>query len=331
MTDNNKYISVIGCGHWGKNLVRNFHEIGALHSVCDNNPEIAAQFAAQYDVETLSWDEVLTNDAVRGVVIASPAPFHYEMAKAALEAGKDVYVEKPITLKDEHARDLCDLAEQRKAILMVGHLLQYHTAFLKLKELSDSGEFGDLLYIYSNRISFGKVRREENVLWSFAPHDVSMVLALAGGRSPNFVDATGAAQTHDSIADFANVQMCFDDGLAAHINVSWINPFKEQKLVVIGTKGAGVFDDRLDWSEKLTLYPQGIDMSEDLPVLNKADAVALPLDEGEPLKAECQHFLDCIESRKTPRTDGAEGLRVLDVLNRADQAMSVKQQQRKAA
>ena len=321
-----KIIAVAGCGHWGKNLVRNFHGLGALHSVCDNNAATAELFAKQYDVKANSWENTLADTAVKGVVLASPATFHHEMAKAALLAGKDVYVEKPITLKNEHAEELCNLADENNSVLMVGHLLQYHPAFIKLKELSDDGEFGKLLYIYSNRLSFGKVRREENVLWSFAPHDVSMILALAGGELPNFVDAVGGAQTHKEIADFAYLKMQFENGIGAHINVSWINPFKEQKLVVIGDKGAGVFDDRLDWSEKLTLYSHEIDMIDDLPALKPADAVAVPLPEGEPLKAECQHFLECIANRSTPRTDGAEGLRVLNVLNHAEQDIQKKAQ-----
>lgn len=315
------HIAVIGCGHWGKNLVRNFSELGALYSVCDHDPDIAAKFAHQYAVKAQDWDSVLADDQVKGIVIASPAPFHFDMAQAALKAGKDVYVEKPITLKDEHAQTLCDLAKEHNAILMVGHLLQYHPAFLALKDMVMAGDFGELHYIYSNRLSFGKVRREENVLWSFAPHDVSMVLALAGGQKPSFVDATGACQTHDKIADFVNVQMRFPSGLAAHITVSWINPFKEQKLVVIGDKGMAVFDDRLDWSEKLTLYPHVIDSRTDVPTLNPAEASPHPLPEGEPLKAECEHFLESIKTRTTPRTDGEEGLRVLNVLNMADKAM----------
>ena len=148
-----KCIAVAGCGHWGKNLVRNFSELGALYAVCDNNPEVANAFADKYSVSSLSWDETLDSENVRGVVLASPAPFHYEMAKAALLAGKDVYVEKPITLKNEHAQELCDLAEQNNAVLMVGHLLQYHPAFLKLKSICDEGVLGNLLYIYSNRLS----------------------------------------------------------------------------------------------------------------------------------------------------------------------------------
>ncbi len=316
-----KFIAVAGCGHWGKNLVRNFAELGALATICDNNPDTASHMAAQYNVSASTYQEVLANDDIKAVILASPAPFHFDMARDALKAGKDVYVEKPITLKTDEAQILCDLATQNDRILMVGHLLQYHPAFITLKEMVLDGKLGNLQYIYSNRMSFGKVRREENVLWSFAPHDVSMILALAGGEAPIDVTANGSAQTHSTIEDFALIKMAFKNGLAAHVNVSWLNPFKEQKLVVIGDKGAVVFDDQQDWSQKVMHYPHVIDMSKDMPSLNKADAVPVAVTEGEPLKMECQHFIDCVENRAQPRTDGAEGLRVLDVLTRADKAM----------
>ena len=315
------FIAVAGCGHWGKNLVRNFHQLGALSTICDNNPDTAQAMGKQYDVTASTYEDVLNNNAIQAVVLASPAPFHFDMARDALKTGKDVYVEKPITLKTDEAKTLCDLAAQNDRILMVGHLLQYHPAFITLKEMVLNGNLGTLRYIYSNRLSFGKIRREENVLWSFAPHDVSMILALAGDATPTEVTANGSAQTHGSIEDYAFIKMAFENGLAAHINVSWLNPFKEQKLVVIGDKGCAVFDDQEDWSQKIMHYPHVIDMSDDMPILNKADAVPVAVTEGEPLKMECQHFIDCVQNRTQPRTDGAEGLRVLDVLTRADQAM----------
>ena len=319
-----KYISVIGCGHWGKNLVRNFYELGVLYSVCDNDPDIGNTIAQKYNVSVTSWDDILKKNEIKGVVIASPAPFHFEMARAALTAGKDVYVEKPITLKNEEAQSLCDLAKEKNKILMVGHLLQYHPAFIEAKKMVEQGDLGKIHYIYSNRLSFGKVRREENVLWSFAPHDVSMILALAGGKLPAYVEATGSAQTHDKIEDFVIVNMKFDDGLAAHINVSWMHPFKEQKLVVIGDEGMLVFDDQKEWSEKLILYPHKIEKNSEIPDLLKAEGRGVDLKEGEPLRLECQHFLDCIETRSIPSSDGEEGVRVLNVLNRAEQSMKSK-------
>ncbi len=322
---NKSYVAVAGCGHWGKNLVRNFYQLGALHAICDNNPDTVKSMQKQYGVLALEWGEILSNNDIKAVVIASPAPFHFNMAQAALNAGKDVYVEKPITLKNEEAQALCDLAKEKNQILMVGHLLQYHPAFIKAKNIVEEGQLGKINYIYSNRMSFGKIRREENVLWSFAPHDVSMILAIAGGDSPTYIDATGSAQTHDIIEDCVLVNMKFDNGISAHINVSWINPFKEQKLVVIGDNGMLVFDDQKDWPEKLMLYPHQIKYETDVPELMKVEGQGVDLQEGEPLKMECQHFLDSVENRSTPRSDGEEGLRVLDVLNRAEQSMKAKQ------
>lgn len=316
-----KNIGVIGCGHWGKNLVRNFHEIGALYSVCDNASETAQKFSAEYNVPALTWEQTLQNEEISAVVLASPAPMHFDMAKAALEKGKDVYVEKPICLKDDEAQQLCDLAKKNNRILMVGHLLQYHPVFLKLKEMVLEGAIGNIKYIYSNRMSFGKIRREENVLWSFAPHDVSMILSLAGDQMPASVNAHGSCQTHSEIEDTAIVNMKFPNGLGAHINVSWINPFKEQKLVVIGERGMLVFDDQIEWTQKLIHYPHILEITSKQPNIVKADGIPILVIQSEPLKNECLHFCECIQTRRTPRTDGLEGLRVLKVLNEAERSM----------
>lgn len=324
-------VSVIGCGHWGKNLVRNFHALGALHSVCDYDLATAQKFSAEYGVPALSFEEAVHAPDAQALVLASPAPLHFKMAYAALEAGKDVYVEKPVCLRDEDARALCALAAEKNRILMVGHLLHYHPGFLKLKEMADAGTFGPLRYIYSNRLSFGKIRREENVLWSFAPHDVSMILSLAGDITPETIEAVGSCQTHPEIEDIAAIHMSFPGGLGAHVNVSWINPFKEQKLVVIGENGMAVFDDQEGWEAKLIHYPHKIEVTQDLPDIRKADGVPVPLTESEPLRDECAHFLECVATRKKPRTDGEEGLRVLKVLNRADRAIKARKQQQKAA
>ncbi|MEZ5918926.1 MAG: Gfo/Idh/MocA family oxidoreductase [Alphaproteobacteria bacterium] len=324
-------VSVIGCGHWGKNLVRNFHALGALHSVCDYDSATAQKFSAEYDVPALSFEEALQAPDVQALVLASPAPLHFKMAHAALQAGKDIYVEKPVCLRDEDAQALCALAAEKGRILMVGHLLHYHPGFLKLKEMAQAGTFGPLRYIYSNRLSFGKIRREENMLWSFAPHDVSMILSLAGDVTPETVEAVGSCQTHSEIEDIAAIHMGFPGGLGAHVNVSWMNPFKEQKLVVIGEEGMAVFDDQEGWETKLIHYPHKIEVTQELPDIRKADGVAVPLVESEPLRDECAHFLECVAARKTPRTDGEEGLRVLKVLNRADRAIKAQKQQKKAA
>jgi len=236
-------ISVIGCGYWGKNLVRNFSELGALHSVCDANHELANAASQTHGIPSLSLEQVLQGD-VDGVVIAAPAAQHYDLAQKALKAGKHVFVEKPLSLKIEDAKKLCDLALQVDRKLMVGHLLQYHPAFLELKQLISKGNLGRLQYIYSNRLNLGKFRNEENILWSFAPHDISMILGLAADL-PETVYATGACHLNPRIHDVTTTHLSFKNGIQAHIFVSWLHPFKEQKLVVVGDRGMAVFDDGL--------------------------------------------------------------------------------------
>lgn len=312
-------ISVIGCGYWGKNLVRNFAELGALYSVCDANQELANKMSQAYAVPAHTLDQVLKSDA-DGVVIAAPAVQHYELARKALKAGKHVFVEKPLSLKVEEAQELCELSTQVKRQLMVGHLLQYHPAFGELKQLITKGNLGRLQYIYSNRLNLGKFRNEENILWSFAPHDISMILSLVG-EVPETVYATGSCHLNPRIHDITTTHMSFKNGVQSHIFVSWLHPYKEQKLVVVGEKGMAVFDDGKDWGEKLKLYPHQVNWINGIPQPEKAEVVHLPLEVAEPLKLECQHFLDCITRQHTPLTDGYEGLRVLQVLDAAQRSL----------
>lgn len=313
-------ISVIGCGYWGKNLVRNFAELGVLDSICDASTELATQMSHTYDVPVRTLDEVLTSD-IDGVVIAAPAAQHFDLTRKALKAGKHVFVEKPLSLKVEEAQQLCDLAHQVNRKLMVGHLLQYHPAFLELKHLIEKGSLGRLQYIYSNRLNLGKFRNEENILWSFAPHDISMILGLAGDL-PETVYATGACHLNPRIQDVTTTHLNFKNGIQAHVFVSWLHPYKEQKLVVVGDRGMAVFDDGLPWGEKLKLYPHQVTWIAGLPQPEKADVINIPLDVSEPLRIECQHFLDCIRNNRQPRTDGHEGLHVLQVLDAAQQSLT---------
>lgn len=312
-------VAVIGCGYWGKNLVRNFANLGGLGAVCDPNPETAQSFAKQYDVPAMSFEDVLESD-VPSIAIAAPAELHYKLARQALESGKSVYVEKPLALVAREAEELCLLAERKNQVLMVGHLLQYHPAFLKLKELVHDGVLGELQYVYSNRLSLGKIRREENSLWSFAPHDISMLLSLVG-EEPDHIDATGAAYLHEVLADVTMTHLTFPSGVRGHVFVSWLHPFKEQKLVVVGCDGMAVFDDTQPWESKVQHYAHKIEIQDGIPVPAKADAINVELIEDEPLKLECRHFLDCVASGETPRTDGWEGLRVLKVLQAAQNAL----------
>jgi len=319
MSNSSIKVAVIGCGYWGKNLVRNFSEIGSLNAVCDANQDLAQKTAEAYNVPAQSLKEVLESD-VDGVVIATPAVQHYMLAEKALRAGKHVFVEKPLSLKVEEAKKLCDLSLAVDRVLMVGHLLQYHPAFLELKRVISKGDLGRLQYIYSNRLNLGKFRHEENILWSFAPHDISMILSLAGDL-PETVYATGACHLNPKIHDVTTTHLSFKNGIKAHIFVSWLHPYKEQKLVVVGDRGMAVFDDGSPWNEKLKLYPHQVTWVDSLPQPEKADVVHVPLEVSEPLKLECQHFIDCIGNGLTPRTNGLEGLSVLRVLDAAQRSL----------
>ncbi len=311
-----KNIAVVGTGYWGKNLVRNFFNLGALHTVCDVNPDTLKSFLEQYDgvQGTVSFSDLLKNTEIEGIALSTPAPSHAALAREAMLAGKDVYVEKPLCLSEDEGSMLNALAREKGRILMVGHLLWYHPVVLKLKELVDNGELGRIRYIYSNRLNLGKLRREENVLWSFAPHDVSVILGLTG-EMPETVRAQGGNFLHSRIADTTVTLLNFASGIRSHIFVSWLHPFKEQKLVVVGDKQMAVFDDTVPWENKLQIFPHSIDWQENVPVAHKAEGKFITVSQDEPLRAECAHFLECMSVRNTPRTDGEEGLRVLRVLN----------------
>lgn len=313
-------VAVVGMGYWGKNLVRNFHEIGALKLICDNQEDRAEHAEKAYTNTPFcsDYDAVLEDRDVHAVVLATPAVTHYDMARAALEADKDVLVEKPLSLTVEQGRHLVTLAAERQRTLMVGHILRYHPAVVELDKLIRRGELGRIRYFYSNRLNMGKIRTEENILWSFAPHDISVMLALLS-EEPAEVRCTGGAYLHQHIADVTMSQFTFPSGVRGHIFVSWLHPFKEQRLVVVGSEKMAVFDDTAE--HKLMLYPHKVAWKNHIPTAVKAEGVAVSLPDTEPLKAECLHFLDCIRTRKAPVTDGKEGLRVLCVLTACQQAM----------
>jgi predicted dehydrogenase len=261
---------------------------------------------------------MLAAEAIDAVVIATPAEQHAWMAEAALRAGKDVFVEKPLALRYRDGEQLVNLSEKMNRILMVGHLLEYHPAILKLKQIIDNGELGKIQYVYSNRLNLGRVRREENILWSFAPHDIAVILRLIGDL-PLEVTATGGAYLQPNIADVTVTNMHFDNGVRAHIFVSWLHPYKEHRLVVIGSKKMACFDDVAQ--DKLVLYDQGIDWVNGAPVPRKGEGASVVFSSEEPLKAECQHFLECLGSRVQPRTDGKSALNVLNVLQASQRSL----------
>lgn len=311
-----KNIAVIGCGHWGKNLVRNFAEIGVLAAVCDPNDDLAEFYAKQYNVGKLCFAEILNNSAIEGVVLAVPAPLHASMAIESMSAGKHVYAEKPLAMNGIEAAAMIASAKENNVQLMVGHLLQYHPVFKALRGLVGSGELGPLSYVYSNRLSFGKVRSVEDVIWSFAPHDISMILSLAG-EEPALVRVESSNILQPDIADIATVHMEFQSGMKSHISVSWLHPFKEQRLVAIGKDGMAVFDDTKPWNEKLALYRHVVQSSESLPSLEKAEVEFVHVSQSEPLRNECEHFCEVVSGNIKPLTDGKEGLSVLNVLSAA--------------
>lgn len=321
MSPDDVRVAVVGCGYWGRNLVRNFSELGVLQALVDPlNAEIAG-LAAKYGGRAMTFPDALNDPSIHAFVIATPAAQHFPLATQALAAGKHVFVEKPLALDTRDAEQLIEQADRADRRLMVGHLLQYHSAFIKLKELVREGELGRLQHVYSNRLNFGKIRREEDVLWSFAPHDISMILSLVE-QAPVSVHAVGSYYLHERIADVTMTHLEFPGGERAHVFVSWLHPFKEQKLVVVGSTAMAVFDDSEPWARKLMVYRHRLDWRDGLPTPQKADGMAVELVETEALRTECQHFLKCIATGTTPRTDGREGLRVLSVLDRASRSLS---------
>lgn len=311
-------IAVVGCGYWGRNLVRNFSRLGALALCCDATPEgraTAAELAPHSSIVANIQEAIEAN--VAGIVISTPAETHYELTRAALLAGKDVFVEKPLALTFEQGAALVHLAEERGRILMVGHVLEYHPAIVRLGELVRAGELGKLRYISSNRLNLGKVRREENILWSFAPHDIAIILRLMGGM-PFQVSAHGGSYVQPNVADVTITHMLFDNSVRAHIYVSWLHPFKEQRLVVIGSKKMASFDDV---TKQLMLYDQRVEVQEGQPVPIKGEGETVAFGTDEPLLLECRAFLDAIATRQPPLTDGVSGLRVLQVLQAAQRSL----------
>ncbi len=313
-------VAVIGAGYWGKNLVRNFFELGALGCVCDPRQQVLEETAAKYGVRVVAeYSDVLKDPSIPAVVIAAPAAQHHQMVRQGLLSGKDVYVEKPLALHAAEGAELVDLAAKHGRVLMVGHILEYHPAIIELKRLIHDGELGKIQYIYSSRLNLGKLRTEENILWSFAPHDISAVLTLLG-ESPTAVSSHGGSYLNSSIYDTTLTSCDFRSGVKAHIFVSWLHPFKEQKLIICADRKMAVFDD-MESERKLVLYSHRVDWKDRMPVVHKDAGQVISLSKDEPLKLECEHFLNCVATRQSPRTDGASALRVLQVLEACEESL----------
>ncbi len=314
-------VAVLGCGAWGLNLVRNFHGLGALAAAVDSDDGTRGRVATQFPGVALhaSADAILGDPSIPSLVVATPAATHHAVARQALLAGKDVFVEKPLAMSVREGEELVRIAAERGRVLMVGHLLAYHPAVMALKDLVDRGELGRIQYVYSHRLNLGRIRSEENILWSFAPHDITAILLLLG-EMPTEAAAQGWNILHRAVADVTVTTLRFPSGAGAHIFVSWLNPFKEHRLVVVGDRKMAVFDDT-EPKDKLVLYPHHIDWIQHQPVPRKAAGEAVPIDSAEPLRRECEHFLECVRTRATPRTDGASALRVLAVLEASQRSL----------
>lgn len=307
-------LGLIGAGYWGKNLVRVFYELGVLDVICDLDEKVLKERKKDHPKLKITKDfsDILNDKKIKGVIISSPAAIHYDLVKKALFSGKDVFVEKPLALDIKQGEELVKIAREKKLILMVGHLLLYHPAVLKLKEIIKSGKLGEVDYIYSNRLNFGKLRKEEDVLWSFAPHDISVIVDIMG--MPKKVSSASRAYLQKDIADIFYGSLEFSKGKAAHIFVSWLNPFKEQKLVVVGSKQMAVFDDQAE--DKLVIYSRKVKWQKNKnPEAIKSDGKIIRILRKEPLLEEAKHFLQCIKERKKPITDGNSALNVLKILD----------------
>jgi UDP-2-acetamido-3-amino-2,3-dideoxy-glucuronate N-acetyltransferase len=324
-----KSLVLVGSGYWGANILKSLYTIGSVNLiVCDINSQALEKFQAQYPEisTTTNFDSVLSNNNVMGIMIALPAPMHYSFAKRALEAGKDVYIEKPMTLDLAEAQELVKLANEKKLILMIGHLLHYHPAIESIKSIVSSGSIGSIINIISNRFNLGIFRTQENVTMSFGCHDISVILSLCGDQLPDQVHSFGSSNLTNGVHDTTNT--VFQIGKTyVNMNLSWLHPYKEQKLTIIGEKGMLVFDD-MEPTNKLKMFSNYINWTgstNPVPSANKTEGVVIPLDlTKSPLIRECEHFVHCCETRQTPITPGEEGVRVLKVLSMCSDALEGK-------
>lgn len=315
----NVKIGVIGCGYWGINLVRNFYNLGVLNSVADTNNVTKKQVKKiSKDINfTTKYKDLLKDKNLDAIIIATPARDHYKLVKESIMHDKHVFVEKPLCLEYKNGKKLVSLARKKNIKLMVGHLMLYHSAFVKMKEKIQQGLIGKIRYIYSNRLALGKLRKEEDILWSFAPHDISMILNLVNQKLID-VQAYGGSYLNSNIKDTSVTLLKFKNNIKAHIFVSWLHPYKDQRLVVIGEKGMLVFADILKDANKLLYYNHKVGWKGDIPVVLKAKATKINFNyKVEPLRLECESFLKWIKKEIKPPSDCEEGLEVLRVLDQA--------------
>lgn len=310
----NQRIAVIGCGCWGRNIVRNFYNLNALEVVCDLDEENLKKVQEQYPgvKVTKDFNDILKSDIVTGVVVVTPSHTHYKIVKALLEAGKHVYVEKPISTVAQEAKDLMELAEAKNLVLMVGHLLLYHPAVNRLKMLAEEGVLGDIVYAQSDRLNVNYFKNDRSVMWDLAPHDVSMISYVTGKDPVRVISALGCSSERNNIMDITHVGIEFEGGMIGQISDSWITPKKHVVLLLRGTKATAILDDTLA-ENKLTIY--------DNFVANSSQVIHSDYLEIEPLKLECQHFIRCCEEGKKARSDGHNGYLVVSILEQAEKMM----------
>ncbi|MGB3057458.1 MAG: Gfo/Idh/MocA family oxidoreductase [Candidatus Omnitrophota bacterium] len=323
-------IAVVGTGSWGKHLVRNYYDLGVLYACCDVDKKKLEAAKKNYHVAktTTDYEDIVSDPDIDAVVIAAPAVDHYRLAKASLEAKKATYVEKPMALKESHCRELVELSEKDNTVLMVGHLMLYHPALRKIKEYIDNGDLGEIYYSYTLRVNLGTVRKDENSLWSFAPHDISMLLYLMGSEVEN-VSARGQYYLQKDLEDVVFLSLYFKDKKMAQIQISWLDPHKERKLTIVGSKKMLVFDD-VQSAEKIKIYDKGIDKEAgasfdsygDYLTLRAGDIYLPFISMAEPLRMECAHFLECVRNKTKPFTDGRNGLEVVKILEKAQESLS---------
>ena len=307
-------VAVIGCGIWGKNVVRNFYNLNALHTVCDLDEENRKNLKEQYpDVNIISdSNEIFNNPEIEAVAVVTPSHTHYKIVKKAIESGKHVYVEKPISTVSEEARDLTELAEKNNMVLMVGHLLMYHPVVNRLRMLIEEGALGEIRYVQSDRLNINYFKNDRSVMWDLAPHDVSMTSYILGKEPVRVISAVGASSDNNGIMDITHVTIEYEGGIVAQISDSWIHPQKRVNLLVRGTKASAMFDDTLA-ENKLQIFESS---SPKVSTTEVIDYIEI-----EPLKLECQHFLNCIKQGKQARSDGHNGFNVVKILEEAEKIM----------
>jgi len=311
---NLRNVAVIGCGLWGKNIVRNFYNLNALNTVCDLDTENLNKLALEYENVnfTTDFNTVLQNPEINAVAVVTPSHTHFKVVSAALNAGKHVYVEKPISTVAQEAKELMELSDSKGLTLMVGHLLLYHPAVNRLKMLIEEGVLGEISYVQSDRLNINYFKNDRSVMWDLAPHDISMTSYVLGKAPVRVISAVGASSDNNDIMDITHVTVEYEGGIIGQISDSWIHPVKRVNLMVRGSKGTAIFDDTLK-ENKLQIFDQttpGVSKQESLDFI-----------EIEPLKLECQHFLNCIEQGTKPRSDGLNGYQVVSILEEAEQIM----------